>query len=181
MNLLKRLFTGLIFILLALCFFALVTWEWQLQYAAGSFGGAKFSEYPGLASFVLMMQAGLGAMFLKGGVGMLLRKDDPAESDAAPPVVGTPAGAACILGAALLALFFVAVGLWAAAEMAGMVFHLLRDDIHDTVSRLFLGACLSASVGVFVYLFATMLGGPLYAYWAPRVRLALAYLRERSK
>ena len=180
MNLLKRLFTGLIFILLALCFFALVTWEWQLQYAAGSFGGAKFSEYPGLASFVLMMQAGLGAMFLKGGVGMLLRKDDPAESDA-PPVVGTPAGATFILGVALLALVFVAVGLWAAAEMAGMVFHLLRDDIHDTVSRLFLGACLSASVGVFVYLFATMLGGPLYAYWAPRVRLALAYLRERSK
>ena len=107
MNLLKRLFTGLIFILLALCFFALVTWEWQLQYAAGSFGGAKFSEYPGLASFVLMMQAGLGAMFLKGGVGMLLRKDDPAESDAAPPVVGTPAGAA---GAGLCSGRFVGSG-----------------------------------------------------------------------
>ena len=180
MNLLKRIFTGLIFISLALCFFALVAWEWQLRYAAGSFGGAKFSEYPGLASFVLMMQAGLGAMFLKGGVGMLLRKDDPAESDA-PPAVGTPAGTAFILGVALLALVFVAVGLWAAAEMAGMVFHLLRDDIHDTVSRLFLGACLSASVGVFVYLFGTMFGGPLYAYWVPRVRLALAYLRGRSK
>ncbi len=181
MNLIKRIFTAVILLLLGLCFFALVTWEWQLGYAAGSYGGATFSEHPGLAWFFLMLQAGFGALFLKAGVGMLLRRDEPAATEDAPPVVTTLAAAAFTLGAALLVLVFVAVGLWAAAELASMVFHLLRDEIQDTMSRVFLGACLSASLGVFIYLFITMLGGPLCAYWVPRMRLAIAFVCGRSE
>lgn len=184
MKLFKAIFKSGVFLLLGLAFFALVAWEWSVGIAAGSYGGASFKEMPGLAWFIVIIQLAMGAMAWMSALACLRgtpeadgRSND--EGDAAGPPIGW-FDAVHALVAGGLACTVVAVGAWAAWDMAAMVLRLFRESQDDLFARILTASFLAGSVGVFIYLFCFLIGQPLFAYWMPRVRAALAYFRARA-
>ena len=175
---LKSLFTAVIFLLIGLSFYALVVWELRVGMAAGTYGGAKFAEAPGLAWFIVTVQVAMGTMFLMGALARLTGTDNETgkEEDATYAPTNRFHAMLTVLGAAVAGLVMT-VGVWAAWDMAVMVVGVIRNNGDDMFSRVFLALCMCGSVGVFVYLLFSMMIQPLFEHWMPRVRAALAYLR----
>jgi hypothetical protein len=181
MKILKSLLVAAILFIIGLAFFALIAWEWQLGFAAGSYGGATFADAPGLAAFILVMQAAIGIITMMSAVAQFQREPDKDQrSEEGNPVTGmfqaihalVAGGAGCLVAA---------IGLWAAWDLARMIFHLIATGMDDVFSRLFVGFSLCASTGVFIYLLFSMLIQPLYQHWSPRVHAALLFLRNRRR
>ena len=166
-------------LLLGLGFFALVAWEWRSGFVAGSYGGASFAQTPGIAWFLLTLQVAMGFIFGMGAVARWREDSDgQTKRDAADPPMGL-FGAVHALGAAGAACIVIALGLWAIWDMGGLVLQTFREGRDDPLTRVIDGTLLCVVVGVFVWLFFTLLAQPLAEYWSPRVRAALAYFRAR--
>lgn len=179
MKLLKALFTAIMFLLIGLSFYALVVWELRVGVAAGTYGGAKFAEAPGIAWFIVAVQVAMGTMFLIAALTRLTGTNNETgkEEDATHAPANRFHAMLTVFGAGVAGLV-MAVGAWAAWDMGVMVVGVIRNSGDDMLSRVIVALCLCASVGVFVVLLFNMVIQPLCEYWAPRVRAALAYLRS---
>ncbi len=180
MKTLRSLLVAAILLIIGLAFFALIAWEWQLGFAAGSYGGATFADAPGLAAFILVMQAAIGIITMMSAVAQFQDKTVKDNRNDENSPVNTVFQAIQALVAGSVGCLVAAIGVWAAWDLARMVFHLIATGMDDLFSRLFVGFSLCASTGVFIYLLFSMLIQPLYQYWSPRVRAAIRFLHNRS-
>jgi hypothetical protein len=181
MKTLKSLIVAAVLFVIGLAFFALIAWEWQLGFAAGSYGGTTFADAPGLAAFILVMQAAIGIITMMSAVAQFQREPDKDQRDhEGDPVTGLFQAIHALVAGAVGCLV-AAIGIWAAWDLARMVFHLIATGMDDLPSRLIVGFSLCASTGVFIYLLFSMLIQPVYQYWSPRVRAALLFLRNRRR
>jgi len=181
MKILKSLLVAAALLIIGLAFFALIAWEWQLGFAAGSYGGTTFADAPGLAAFILAMQAAIGIITMMSAVAQFQREPGKDQRDEEGNPVTSLFQAIHALVAGSLGCLLAAIGLWAALDLARVIYHLIATGMDDVFSRLFVGFSLCASTGVFIYLLFTMLIQPLYQYWSPRVRAALLFLRNRKR
>jgi len=181
MKILKSLTVAAVLLIVGLAFFALIAWEWELGFAAGSYGGTTFADAPGLAAFILVMQAAIGIItMMSAGAQFQREPDKDHRNEEGNPITGLFQAIYALVAGGVGCMVTI-IGLWAAWDLARMVFHLIATGMDDLPSRLIVGFSLCASTGVFIYLLSSMLIQPIYQYWSPRVRAALLFLRNRRR
>lgn len=163
---LKTLATSLAFFGIGAAAWALLAWECTLGVAAGSYGVATFRTSPGLAGFILALQAALGSGFLFAGAETLFGR--PGAGDR--PRRRSPLraiGAAIVAGLAGVAGL---LGVWAAVDLIIGAVRAVLGLQDDLFSKAMIGFFMLGSIGVFITLLISMIIKPAWARLAPYLR-----------
>ena len=178
MNLIKAVFTFLVFVALAIGFFALIRFEISYGVAGGKFGAADLRDFPGTFWFFIEIQILMGLYSLVIAIKALwnFSQRNTLESDRKPPA--TLIGIYWLL-ASFLFLVLNLLAVWSAFEMLCNAYNMV--DNYEMPEKAIVGGLYLLCLGVFGYLFYWFLFRSLLDTFFPKARISIETLRKVKK
>jgi hypothetical protein len=178
MRLIKAVFVFMVFLVIAVGFFALIRFEISYGVAGGKFGGAEVSDSPGTFWFLIEIQVLMGLYALVNAIKELwdFSRRNRQEADRMPP-------ANMIAIYWLVVTFFVLVlsllAMWSAFDMAHHAYNLL-DEFEMPQKAIFAGMFLMV-FGVFGFVVYQFIIGSLIGTLFSKARTSVQVLRHFKK
>lgn len=168
----------MVFVALAIGFFALVRFEITYGVAGGKFGGAEVRDWPGTFWFFIELQTLMGLFSVVNAIKELwnFSQRNKEESDRKPPATII---AIYWLLATFLFLVLSLLAVWSAYEMLCNTYNLV--DNFDMPEKAIVGGLFLMCLGVFGYLFYWLLFTSLTDTFFPKTRISIQTLRKVKK
>ncbi len=168
----------MVFLAIAVGFFALVRFEITYGFAGGKFGGAEVSDSPGTFWFFIELQTLMGLYSLVNAIMVFWNysQRNTREKDREPPAT------IVAIYWLLVTLLFLVLSLlagWSAFEMLCIAYNFV--DNFEMPKKAIVGGLFLICLGVFGYLVYMVLFRSLTDTFFPKARISIQTLRKAKK